>query len=235
MVSKDSKLPIIFMKRIRSNPYGFGIHSPYGYHLVARVLFGRSSLTATEKLLLSGHSRHERKTARRIVRLAGFLNPACVVLPSRDDTLVTLLSEWLPLILPATPIGRGVDPGTPQQPSAEGRHASPQDHHAPTDGRHASPQDHHAPTEGNGGVLPGHVTMIIGSVPADFPDGIPDDPFPASWILSGLQDLELLRFFNILRHSEKATFTLEVDNTGIVIFDPKLMKHDYFVREWFRF
>lgn len=229
MVSKDSKLPIICMKRIRSNPYGFGIHSPYGYHLVARVLFGKSSLTAIEKRLLSGHSRHERKTARRIVQLAVFFHPACVVLPMRDEPLVTLLAEWLPLILPATPIGRGEDPGSLQRQPGEDRQVAPESHQVAPEGRNTSGE------EGNGAVPPGHVKMTIGTLPGDFPASIPEEPFPASWILIGLQNLELLHFFNTLRHSDKTTFTLEVDNTGIVIFDPKLMKQDYFVREWLRF
>lgn len=224
------------MKRIRSNPYGFGIHSPYGYHLVARVLFGKSSLTATEKRLLSGHSRPERKTARRIVRLAGFLNPACLVLPSRDEPLLTLLAEWLPLIMPATPIGRGVDPGAPQRLPGDNPAFPHAERQSSGDALSLPPESCTTPREEeNGAVPPGHVKMTIGTHPGDFPTGIPDYPFPASWILCGLQDLELLRFFNTLRHSEKTTFTLEVDNTGIVIFDPKLMKQDYFVREWFRF
>jgi len=38
-----------------------------------------------------------------------------------------------------------------------------------------------------------------------------------------------------LRLSDTTSLTFEVKKTGIVIFDPRFKKQNYFVREWFRF
>ncbi len=60
---------------IRTNPYGFGIHSPFAYHLVARVLFEKALSFPGEKEALAALRYGDRRLAARILRLARYFSP----------------------------------------------------------------------------------------------------------------------------------------------------------------
>jgi hypothetical protein len=69
MMSKDTK----FRKTIRSNPWGFRIHSPYVYRLVAKGIFGKTTLKPYEMDLLKMSDKQ--KKIRRIINFIRYIKP----------------------------------------------------------------------------------------------------------------------------------------------------------------
>jgi hypothetical protein len=55
----------------------------------------------------------------------------------------------------------------------------------------------------------------------------------ACWILINCKDLKMKEFMIYLRNSEKVRVTIEVDNTGIVIFNENFQKQNYVICDWF--
>ena len=318
---------------IRTNPYGFGIHSPFAYHLVARVLFEKALSFPGEKEALAALRYGDRRLAARILRLARYFSPELLLTGDEGSPLMTTLTPLWPVLLPNTrvcsvtqkkdPYYSRPDPAGDQssgdQPSGDqssgcqssadqspcgpmsvnrlsdkllpGQRPSdnvlpgqrPSDNllpgQRPSDnllpGQRPSdnvlpgqrPSDNVLPGQRPSGVLPSDPqhsvdrspenqppvapgsgyesqagnrkprveTMVIGSLVCHFPSSLTRVNAPACWILTDLGNLELKGFFNILRLSDTTSLTFEVKKTGIVIFDPRFKKQNYFVREWFRF
>ncbi len=308
---------------IRTNPYGFGIHSPFAYHLVARVLFEKALSFPGEKEALAALRYGDRRLAARILRLARYFSPELLLTGDEGSPLMTTLTPLWPVLLPNTrvcsvtqkkdPYYSRPDPAGDQssgdQPSGDqssccqssadqspcgpmsvnrlsdkllpGQRPSdnvlpgqrPSDNLLP--GQRPSdnllpgqrPSDNVLPGQRPSGVLPSDPqhsvdrspenqppvapgsgyesqagnrkprveTMVIGSLVCHFPSSLTRVNAPACWILTDLGNLELKGFFNILRLSDTTSLTFEVKKTGIVIFDPRFKKQNYFVREWFRF
>jgi|GEM_PF-1504768 len=323
---------------IRTNPYGFGIHSPFAYHLVARVLFGKALSFPGEKEALAALRYGDRSLAARILRLARYFSPELLLTGDEGSPLMATLTPLWPVLLPNTrvcSVTRKKDPyysrpfpagdqssgdrssgcqSSGDQPSGcqssadqspcgpmsvnrlsdkllPGQRPSdnvlpgqrPSDNllpgQRPSDnllpGQRPSdnvlpgqrPSDNVLPGQRPSGVLPSDPqhsvdrspenqppvapgsgyesqagnrkprveTMVIGSLVCHFPSSLTRVNAPACWILTDLGNLELKGFFNILRLSDTTSLTFEVKKTGIVIFDPRFKKQNYFVREWFRF
>ena len=323
---------------IRTNPYGFGIHSPFAYHLVARVLFEKALSFPGEKEALAALRYGDRRLAARILRLARYFSPELLLTGDEGSPLMTTLTPLWPVLLPNTlvcSVTRKKDPyysrpfpagdqssgdrssgcqSSGDQPSGcqssadqspcgpmsvnrlsdkllPGQRPSdnvlpgqrPSDNllpgQRPSDnllpGQRPSdnvlpgqrPSDNVLPGQRPSGVLPSDPqhsvdrspenqppvapgsgyesqagnrkprveTMVIGSLVCHFPSSLTRVNAPACWILTDLGNLELKGFFNILRLSDTTSLTFEVKKTGIVIFDPRFKKQNYFVREWFRF
>ena len=68
------------MKVTKSNPLGFGIHSPYVYHLVAKVIFGKKkSIPGNHpRCLFSGFG--ERERISQVLRLIDYFQPEIITL-----------------------------------------------------------------------------------------------------------------------------------------------------------
>jgi hypothetical protein len=74
-MSKDTKI----RKTIRSNPFGFRIHSPFVYRLVTRGLFGKTTLTSFEISILKKLSFRERCKTLRVINFIRYIHPDRVV------------------------------------------------------------------------------------------------------------------------------------------------------------
>ncbi len=185
---------------IHTNPYGFRIHSPYVYHLVARVLYGKKFLTPHQRAWLGTLKRRERNDTEKLLRLLLFFKPDHLRWQEEEPLLRRIIDAMGPSV------AGGMDGG---------------------DTGEAQPYPH-----GGAGERDCR-EMIVGSLPAHFPPELPEGKEPDCWILLQLRHLEMTDFFNTLRQSTKTTITIEVNNTGIVIFNPKFRKQNYFVREWF--
>ncbi|NLX28898.1 MAG: hypothetical protein GXY59_08010 [Bacteroidales bacterium] len=293
---------------IRTNPYGFGIHSPFAYHLVARVLFGKALSFPGEKEALAALRYGDRSLAARILRLARYFSPELLLTGDEGSPLMATLTPLWPVLLPNTrvcSVTRKKDPyysrpfpagdqssgdrssgcqSSGDQPSgcqssADQSPCGPMSVNRLSDkllpGQRPSdnvlpgqrPSDNVLPGQRPSGVLPSDPqhsvdrspenqppvapgsgyesqagnrkprveTMVIGSLVCHFPSSLTRVNAPACWILTDLGNLELKGFFNILRLSDTTSLTFEVKKTGIVIFDPRFKKQNYFVREWFRF
>jgi len=283
---------------IRTNPYGFGIHSPFAYHLVARVLFGKALSFPGEKEALAALRYGDRSLAARILRLARYFSPELLLTGDEGSPLMATLTPLWPVLLPNTrvcSVTRKKDPyysrpfpagdqssgdrssgcqSSGDQPSGC-QSSADQSPCGPMSVNRLSdkllpgqrPSDNVLPGQRPSGVLPSDPqhsvdrspenqppvapgsgyesqagnrkprveTMVIGSLVCHFPSSLTRVNAPACWILTDLGNLELKGFFNILRLSDTTSLTFEVKKTGIVIFDPRFKKQNYFVREWFRF
>ena len=293
---------------IRTNPYGFGIHSPFAYHLVARVLFGKALSFPGEKEALAALRYGDRRLAARILRLARYFSPELLLTGDEGSPLMTTLTPLWPVLLPNTRVCSVTQKKDPYysrpfpagdqssgdrssgcqssgdqpsgcQSSADQSPCGPMSVNRLSDkllpGQRPSdnvlpgqrPSDNVLPGQRPSGVLPSDPqhsvdrspenqppvapgsgyesqagnrkprveTMVIGSLVCHFPSSLTRVNAPACWILTDLGNLELKGFFNILRLSDTTSLTFEVKKTGIVIFDPRFKKQNYFVREWFRF
>ncbi|HOY51750.1 MAG TPA: hypothetical protein PLX49_08280, partial [Prolixibacteraceae bacterium] len=87
---------------IRTNPYGFGIHSPFAYHLVARVLFEKALSFPGEKEALAALRYGDRRLAARILRLARYFSPELLLTGDEGSPLMTTLTPLWPVLLPNT-------------------------------------------------------------------------------------------------------------------------------------
>jgi len=85
------------MKTIRSNPLGFGIHSPYVYHLVTRVLFGKHDPLRNKVLLSFPINSQRRRELRTIVRLTDHFRPERIIFSGKEEETL-LLRTFFPEI-----------------------------------------------------------------------------------------------------------------------------------------
>lgn len=64
---------------------------------------------------------------------------------------------------------------------------------------------------------------------------LPDSKIKCTWVLTGTKELKMKEFMNKLRNSPEPSLTLEVNKTGIAIFNPDFHKQNYFIRNRFLF
>jgi hypothetical protein len=79
------------MEIIRSNPWGFRIHSPFVYQLVTRGLYRKLDRAKKKLAYPESFSAAERKCARQILNLIRFLQPEKGIVSGEDDPL----HEWI--------------------------------------------------------------------------------------------------------------------------------------------
>ncbi len=91
------------MKVIRSNPWGFGIHSPYVYQLVTKVIFGKQSFSPKEKSALRGSGNGVWGKKNQLCRLILDFEPDRIMLAG-EGRLADLLGSPLFQQFPYRPI-----------------------------------------------------------------------------------------------------------------------------------
>jgi hypothetical protein len=73
------------MKIISSNRWGFGIHSPYIYSLISRVIYGKRSMAPHLRPSGMKLNRKEKMFLALADRLIRFYKPGLIVLAGRND------------------------------------------------------------------------------------------------------------------------------------------------------
>ena len=66
------------MKTIRSNKKGFGIHSPFVYHLVTNVLFPEAGFYVFHEIEKLNANKKEKSALKLLFRLVHYFQPNCV-------------------------------------------------------------------------------------------------------------------------------------------------------------
>lgn len=179
------------MKIIRSNPLGFGIHSPFVYHLVTKVIFSPGNC------LLAFPFASEKKKAmfvrKMINRLTDYIHPEIIIIFGPKENL---------------PIGF---------PEIEERFKC---------------------------LYPSKLSDIAGNFKRSLflINAVPENTEihsvqskEAYWILLNCNDLKMRQFLNNCKNSEKVSVTIEVFNTGIIIFSEIFQKQNYIILDWFRY
>lgn len=179
------------MKIIRSNPWGNGIHSPYLYGFVTKVLYGRDDSIPGSNNTCPGINKQDIKRAKMITRMISFFQPAKVVFIGEDGLLRKMISE-------SGIAGRVCYFPDPDQVHLEFR-------------------DEFVIWERFDGVFP----------------EFPDDPENSAWIFSNIKSQKMRYIMDYLRNSEKVSVTLEVNRSGIVIFNKNLQKENFVIHRCF--
>jgi hypothetical protein len=81
------------MKTIRSNPWGFGIHSPFVYRLVTNGLSGKMKISDIRQTVCKMNRREKRRLSL-VLNLIDFLQPEFISIPNDNDVIGQYLKEW---------------------------------------------------------------------------------------------------------------------------------------------
>ncbi len=179
------------MKIIRSNQWGTGIHSPYLYRLVTKVICGKEYHLPDSINTCMGINKRDLRRAKMIAGMISFFHPERVIFIGGDDVFRKLISESRPA---------GVDCYSPD-----------------SDQVHFEFRNEFVIWERFDGVLP----------------ELPDDPENLTWILSDIKNPEMRYLMDNLRNSEKVSVTLEVNHSGIIIFNKNLQKENFVIHRCF--
>jgi hypothetical protein len=187
-VNKDIK-QLNNIKLIHSNPWGFGIHSPYVFNLVTKVIFGERH--CFNPLSFSIRRNKKMKFRQMILRFIDFLKPDKIIIVGKSASAQPEFSnfaekfQWI------------------QLPELAG-----------------------IPEECQSPLVIWHDAPANRDVRLTYQRG-------ACWILNNCKDLKMKEFMIYLRNSEKVRVTIEVNNTGIVIFNENFQKQNYVICDWF--
>jgi hypothetical protein len=81
------------MKIIKSNPWGFGIHSPFIFYLVTKVIFGETDLYRQEILFPPGMRYREKLRIKLVSRLIHYFQPENIIMGENCGFLPPLIEE----------------------------------------------------------------------------------------------------------------------------------------------
>jgi len=81
------------MKIIRSNPWGFGIHSPFVYQLVTKVIFGKTDLSSAYFSLPGEIKSLNKRRIYQIIRLIRFFHPDEIIFTNVDESIKRIIRD----------------------------------------------------------------------------------------------------------------------------------------------
>lgn len=179
------------MKIIRSNAWGTGIHSPYLYGFVTKVIYGKENPLHVIHYPSKTKHRKDLRTAGMVARMITFFKPGRVIFIGGGDVLWKLFSE--------------------------SGHVNGIIHFPDWDQAHFGFKNEFVIWENFDGTLP----------------DLTDDLENSIWIFTNIENQKLRFLMNYFRNSEKVSVTLEVNHSGIIIFNKNLQKENFIIRRYF--
>jgi hypothetical protein len=176
------------MKVISSNRWGCGIHSPYVYSLVSRVIYGTEFRCQQQPAGWKKPKRSIRHYLDVTGRLIRFFRPELIVITGQKEESGHLVEKIFPDI-PVLQVGEA----TTYVPESN------------------------------------HEFVIWDEIPDKIPQ-IPGPLYKSIWILRKGLGARMNFLMNELRFSEKVSVTLNLQHTGIVIFNKDLQKENFVIR-----